>query len=73
MPKITIGLGILLILLGLGGYFGTDAKSFTALIPAFVGVPLLLLGCLALKDNLRKHAMHAAVTPSGKAPWNCFR
>ena len=61
MAKITIGAGVLLILLGIGGYFGTDAKSFTALIPAFVGVPLALLGWLALKDNLRKHAMHAAV------------
>jgi hypothetical protein len=61
VANITIGLGIVLIVLGVGGYFGTDRASWTALIPAFLGGPLLLLGLLALKDNLRKHAMHAAV------------
>jgi uncharacterized membrane protein len=58
--KITIILGVFLTLLGFGGYFGTDAKSVTALIPAFVGVPFILLGLLARNDNLRKHVLHAA-------------
>ena len=35
-------------------------KSVTALIPAFVGVALLLCGLLALKESLLKHAMHGA-------------
>ncbi|MCH8342584.1 MAG: hypothetical protein IH983_01205 [Planctomycetes bacterium] len=56
----TIGLGLVLIALGLGGYFGTGRESPTALIPAFFGLPLLLLGFLALKEHMRRHAMHVA-------------
>ena len=60
MAKITIGLGLVLIVLGVGGYFGTGQESLTALIPAFFGLPLGLLGLIALKEHMRKHAMHAA-------------
>ena len=60
MAKITIGLGLVLIVLGLGGYFGTGRESWTALIPALFGLPLVLLGLIALKEHLRKHAMHVA-------------
>lgn len=62
MPSVTIGLGVLLILLGIGGYFGLGRVSITALIPTFFGLPLFILGLLAQKENLRKHAMHAAAT-----------
>ncbi len=61
MAKITIGLGLVLIALGLGGYFGTGRASVTALIPAFFGLPLLLLGLVALNERRRKHAIHIAV------------
>ena len=61
MAKITIAAGAILIALGLIGYFGTSMVSWTALIPAFFGVPLAFLGGLALKEERRKHAMHAAV------------
>ena len=61
MAKITIGLGLVLIALGLGSYFGTGQASVTALIPAFFGLPLLLLGLAALKERMRKTAMHIAV------------
>jgi hypothetical protein len=62
VPVLTILFGILLTALGLWGRFGTEqgAKSITALIPAFVGAPLIVLGLLALKESLLKHAMHAA-------------
>jgi len=60
MAKITVGFGLVLIALGLGGYFGTGRESVTALIPAFLGLPLLLLGLAALKERLRKNAMHIA-------------
>ena len=60
MAKITIGIGCVLIALGVGSYFGTGRASVTALIPAFVGLPLALLGVVALNDGRRKHAMHAA-------------
>ena len=60
MAKITIGLGLVLIALGLGGYFGTGREHVTALIPAFLGLPLLILGLVALKEHMRRHAMHVA-------------
>ena len=60
MPYITIVLGVILTLMGLWGYFGLGSGSITALIPAFFGVPFILLGVVALKESLLKHAMHAA-------------
>ncbi len=60
MAKITIGIGCVLIALGVGSYFGTGRASVTALIPAFFGLPLALLGVAAVNERLRKHAMHAA-------------
>ena len=69
MPQITLGFSLLLILQGLYSYFGSPdygvegAKiSPTALIPAFFGVPMAICGLIAMKDSLRKHAMHGAVT-----------
>jgi uncharacterized membrane protein len=61
VANITIVVGLILIALGLIGKFGTGTTSVTALIPAFFGLPILLLGALALKDSMRKHAMHLAV------------
>lgn len=65
VPKVTIGFGVALIALGMVSYFGAgtgdDGKtSITALIPAFVGLPLAVLGVVALKESLLKHAMHGA-------------
>lgn len=60
MPKTAIVIGTLLVVQGIGFYFGTGTKSVTALIPALVGLPILLLGTVALKESARKHAMHAA-------------
>jgi uncharacterized membrane protein HdeD (DUF308 family) len=62
MGPYAIGAGIILIALGGWGYLGADkdAPSMTSLIPAFFGAPLVILGVLALKEHLRKHAMHAA-------------
>jgi hypothetical protein len=64
VPLVTIFTGLLLTALGVWGYFIADVspadKSVTALIPAFVGVPLVVLGILALKESMLKHAMHAA-------------
>lgn len=52
---------MLLIGLGLGGYFGTGTSSFTALIPAAFGVVLAGLGVMARDAEKRKLAMHIAV------------
>ena len=75
MAKITIATAAVLIALGLLGYLGDSGtkstasetveekpkRSMTALIPAFVGIPLLLCGVLALNESRRMHAMHGAV------------
>ena len=61
MASLTIILGIALVVLGLGGYFGTGRESLTALIPVLFGLPMLILGLLALRDAARKVAMHIAV------------
>jgi hypothetical protein len=58
----TIGFGVALILLGLGGYFGTGMVSLTALIPAAFGLLLAVFGAIARDDSKRKMAMHIAVT-----------
>ncbi len=60
MAKITIGLGFVLMALGLGGYLGTGREHLTALIPVLFGLLLALLGLVALKESMRKHAMHVA-------------
>ena len=60
MPYITIGVGVLLTLIGVVGYVMSGMASWTALIPAFLGVPMALLGAVALKESLLKHAMHGA-------------
>ena len=61
MPQITMAVGSLLILIGVGFYFGTGATSLTALIPAALGLPMAITGVIALRERWRKHAMHAAV------------
>jgi hypothetical protein len=57
-----MNLGLILILLGLGAYFGLGRQSVTALIPAFFGVPFYLLGRWARDESKRKLAMHLAAT-----------
>jgi len=46
----------------LGGYFGSDRVSLTALIPAAFGLLLVIFGALARDEKRRKMAMHIAVT-----------
>jgi len=60
MAGVTITFGGLLIALGFGGWFATGQESPTALIPAAFGVLLAILGFVARKESLRKHAMHGA-------------
>ena len=64
MARITTVFGALLIVLGLAAYFVMQEpghRSITAMIPAFFGLPLLVLGLIAqAKPGSRKHTMHAA-------------
>jgi len=61
MPSTTRTFGIVLIALGLAGYFLTGRTSVTALIPAFFGAVFVILALVAANESARKHAMHAAV------------
>ena len=61
MTKITLGFSFAYILLGLLAFLTTGAVHKTALIPAYFGIVLLVLGLLGQKENLRKHVMHAAL------------
>ncbi len=47
--KPTISIAIAMILLGAAVYLATGMESVTALIPSFIGVPILLCGLLAAK------------------------
>ncbi|MEM6552690.1 MAG: hypothetical protein AAF750_11260 [Planctomycetota bacterium] len=60
MPKFTIAIGVLLVILGPAAYVISGMSSFTANLPAFPGLLLILCGVLALNPKLTKHAMHAA-------------
>jgi hypothetical protein len=60
MANVTIGFGLVLAALGLGGYVATGRTSLTALIPLAFGVLLVVCGALARREALLKHAMHAA-------------
>ena len=60
MSQIAVLFGVLLCLVGVGFYVGTGATSVTALIPAFIGLPVAAAGLLARRESRRRHAMHAA-------------
>jgi hypothetical protein len=64
MAPLSIVFGLLLILVGAVGFgvsYEPDKPApYTAFIPAAFGLVLVILGALARKDSLRKHAMHGA-------------
>jgi len=62
LANTTIVFGVVLIVLGVGSYFGTNMVSPTALIPAAFGLLLIVFGVLAKDEKRRKMAMHIAVT-----------
>lgn len=61
MPGLTVLVGILLIVIGGIGWAGSGGESATALIPAFFGLPLAVLGKLAANPDRRKLFLHIAV------------
>jgi uncharacterized membrane protein (UPF0136 family) len=64
MASVTIRFSILLLLVGLLFFFLTGASHPTALIPAFFGAVLFVLGLLARTENGKQRmlVMHIAVT-----------
>lgn len=59
MPRLTLILGAILVVLGVISYIATAFASWTALIPAILGVVLFALGLLALKRQ--KLGIHIAL------------
>ena len=62
ITKIGVNTGIILIALALLGYLGGGMQSWTALIPAIAGVPILLGSLLARNPAKLKLGMHIAAT-----------
>ncbi len=64
MALVAIVFGVLLIIQGLAFWMATgfEPARFTAAIPGFFGVALLILGALsALLPSIRKHLMHVTI------------
>lgn len=59
MPRITVGLGGILILLGVLAYIATSFASWTALIPAILGAVLVVSGLIGYKNA--KIGIHLAL------------
>jgi hypothetical protein len=64
MAKVTVSFGVLLIIVGLEGFFGTGGVHPTALIPTWFGLALSVGGSLAISpsESRRKIFMHVNVT-----------
>ena len=62
ITKLSILIGSLLTVLGIALYFSTDKVSATALIPSFLGIPILICGVLAKDEKKRKVVAHIALT-----------
>lgn len=59
MPKYTLVFAALLLVLGVGAYLVSGTQ--TALLPAYPGLLLAILGGLAMAfDKARRHLMHVA-------------
>jgi hypothetical protein len=60
MAVITMVTGAALAAIGWVVFDATGREHYTALIPTFLGLALIVLGGLSFKDSLRKHTMHVA-------------
>ena len=59
MPRITIGLGAVLIAVGVIAYITSGFASWTALIPAILGAVILACGLIGLRNQ--KVGIHLAL------------
>ena len=64
MYRVTILFGVLLGITGVVGFYQSGAEHPTALIPAFIGIPLFVCGIIAAKEAMRMLAIHIAVLVS---------
>lgn len=61
MTSLTRALGAALVVVGLVAFAATGADSPTALIPAVLGLIIGVLGLLAGRPALHRHAIHGAL------------
>ena len=61
MTTLTRALGLALIAVGLVSFFATGSDSPTAMIPAALGLVILVLGMVAGRETLHQHAIHGAL------------
>lgn len=63
MTAVTRGIGVALIIVGVGAWLlaGGFGTSLTALLPALLGLVILVLGLLAGREPLHRHAIHSAL------------
>lgn len=61
MSRTTVITGSVLVLIGLGAWVFTSFASWTALIPAIIGIVLVALGALAAKTGNHKLYIHIAL------------
>ena len=59
MPDISIAVGLIFTIWGIGAYIISDMTSITAMIPMFVGGPIFTMGLLSkARPDKRKTFMH---------------
>ena len=61
MAKTTTLVGLLLVVAGVIAWAVTDFASWTALLPAILGVVIAILGVAAQRSDNGRHAIHAAL------------
>ena len=63
MAKVTIGIGIALVIQGVGFWAASGFEAITSMIPAFLGLPVSILGFIGVRgsDKARMHTAHGAV------------
>lgn len=63
MTAVTRSIGVILIVVGVGAWLlaGGPGTSLTALLPAVLGLLLLVLGLLAGRGEWHRHVIHAAL------------
>ena len=61
MANVSRSVGLLLMIVGVGGYVMTGMASPTALIPAAFGLVISMLGFYARHEDNRRTAMHLAM------------
>jgi hypothetical protein len=62
MPRLSLKIGMAMIVLGLLTYALSGGAHLTALIPSFFGILIAALGWIALKNPAAsRHAMHGAM------------